>query len=150
MSIHALNPWTELVKLHPDVESGSLAEAVFAIDLGAIATGDPSTPKGWQRRHCGVMSEPDNSQNRSVAILPRNPGRSGGGRDDGSARSTFLKTGYQPIRSAPFRKLAVLSTPAEAGLGHHGQPRLHWCKGRREQLHARTFPDLLINVSSCY
>ena len=44
MSIHTLKPWTELVKLHPDVESGSLAEAVFAIDLGAIATGDPTTP----------------------------------------------------------------------------------------------------------
>src|SRR4030043_423473 len=46
MSVHTLRPWTELVKLHPDVESGSLAEAVFAIDLGAVATGDASTPKG--------------------------------------------------------------------------------------------------------
>ncbi len=45
MSIHSLKPWTELVKLHADVESGSLAEAVFAIDLGAIATGDKTTPK---------------------------------------------------------------------------------------------------------
>jgi hypothetical protein len=45
MSIHALKPWTELVKLHPDVESGSLAEAVFAIDLGAIATGVPRRPR---------------------------------------------------------------------------------------------------------
>jgi hypothetical protein len=45
MSVHALKPWTELVKLHADVESGSLAEAVFAIDLGAIATGDENTPK---------------------------------------------------------------------------------------------------------
>ncbi len=44
MSIHALKPWTELVKLHPDVESGSLAEAVFAIDLGAIAVGDATAP----------------------------------------------------------------------------------------------------------
>lgn len=51
MSVHALKPWTELVKLHPDVESGSLAEAVFAIDLGAVATGDPTTPK--------VYREPD-------------------------------------------------------------------------------------------
>lgn len=42
--IHTLKPWTELVKLHPDVESGSLAEAVFAIDLGAIATSDTTTP----------------------------------------------------------------------------------------------------------
>lgn len=48
MAIHQLKPWTELVKLHPDVESGSLAEAVFAIDLGAIATGDPSTPKVYR------------------------------------------------------------------------------------------------------
>ncbi|MCE9554597.1 MAG: DUF499 domain-containing protein [Planctomycetes bacterium] len=51
MSIHNLKPWTELVKLHPDVEGGSLAEAIFAIDLGAIATNDSSTPK--------VYREPD-------------------------------------------------------------------------------------------
>mgnify|MGYP000969933249 CR=1 FL=1 len=44
MSVHSLKPWTELVKLHPDVQSGSLAEAVFAIDLGAIAMGDPTPP----------------------------------------------------------------------------------------------------------
>lgn len=48
MSVHALKPWTELVKLHSDVESGSLAEAVFAIDLGAIATGDATTPKVYR------------------------------------------------------------------------------------------------------
>jgi len=30
-STHNLKPWTELVKLHSDVESGNLAEAVFAI-----------------------------------------------------------------------------------------------------------------------
>nr|BAL53124.1 AAA family ATPase [uncultured Gammaproteobacteria bacterium] len=44
MSIHALRPWTDLVKLHPDVEAGALTEAVFAIDLGAIAAGDPNVP----------------------------------------------------------------------------------------------------------
>ena len=44
MSIHSLKPWTELVKLHPDVESGSLTEAVFAIDLGAVATREIKTP----------------------------------------------------------------------------------------------------------
>jgi uncharacterized protein len=44
MSAKALRPWTELVKLHPDVESGALTEAVFAIDLGAIAAGDPNVP----------------------------------------------------------------------------------------------------------
>jgi hypothetical protein len=48
MSVHALKPWTGLVRLHPDVESGNLAEAVFAIDLGAVATGDPATPKVYR------------------------------------------------------------------------------------------------------
>jgi predicted AAA+ superfamily ATPase len=44
MSIHNLRPWTELVKLHPDVEAGQLTEAMFALDLGAVATGDPTSP----------------------------------------------------------------------------------------------------------
>ena len=44
MRTHALRPWTNLVKLHPDVEGGALTEAVFAIDLGAIASGDPNVP----------------------------------------------------------------------------------------------------------
>ncbi len=33
-----------MVKLHPDVEAGNLPEAVFAIDLGAIAERDPVVP----------------------------------------------------------------------------------------------------------
>lgn len=44
MSTHALRPWTDLVKLHPDVEAGALTEAVFAIDLGAIVANDPNVP----------------------------------------------------------------------------------------------------------
>jgi predicted AAA+ superfamily ATPase len=44
MNAQALRPWTELVKLHPDVEAGNLPEAVFAIDLGAIAERDPNVP----------------------------------------------------------------------------------------------------------
>lgn len=44
MSTRALRPWTDLVKLHPDVEAGALTEAVFAIDLGAIAAGDSNVP----------------------------------------------------------------------------------------------------------
>lgn len=44
MSTRALRPWTDLVKLHPDVEGGALTESVFAIDLGAIAAGDPNVP----------------------------------------------------------------------------------------------------------
>jgi len=37
-------PWTDLVNLHPDVEAGALTEAVFAIDLGAIAANDSNVP----------------------------------------------------------------------------------------------------------
>lgn len=44
MSTQALRPWTDLVKLDPDVEAGALTEAVFAIDLGAIAANDPNVP----------------------------------------------------------------------------------------------------------
>lgn len=35
-SAKSLRPWTELVKLHGDVEAGDFDEAVFAIDLGLI------------------------------------------------------------------------------------------------------------------
>jgi hypothetical protein len=44
VTTHTLRPWTDLVKLHPDVEAGALTEALFAIDLGAIATNDPNVP----------------------------------------------------------------------------------------------------------
>jgi predicted AAA+ superfamily ATPase len=44
MSAQTLRPWTQLVKLHPDVEEGTLTEAVFAIDLGAVAANDPNVP----------------------------------------------------------------------------------------------------------
>lgn len=44
MSTSALKPWIDTIKLHPDVESGNLTEAVFAIDLGAIAANDPNVP----------------------------------------------------------------------------------------------------------
>lgn len=42
--IHNLKPWTDLVKLHPDVEDGKLTEAAIAIDLGMIASGDKNVP----------------------------------------------------------------------------------------------------------
>jgi hypothetical protein len=44
VSLTTLRPWTDLCKLHPDVESGALTEALFAIDLGAIAARDPNVP----------------------------------------------------------------------------------------------------------
>lgn len=39
-----LRPWTEIVKLHPDVESGQTAVATYAIDLGALVSQDKSVP----------------------------------------------------------------------------------------------------------
>lgn len=44
MVIHGLRPWTDVVKLDPDVEAGALTEAVFAIDLGTIAANDLNVP----------------------------------------------------------------------------------------------------------
>jgi predicted AAA+ superfamily ATPase len=44
MTVYNLKQWTDLVKLHPDVEAGNLTEAVFAIDLGAIDEKDPNVP----------------------------------------------------------------------------------------------------------
>jgi uncharacterized protein len=35
-----LVPWSEVVKLHPDVESGELAQSIYALDLGAVAAND--------------------------------------------------------------------------------------------------------------
>jgi uncharacterized protein len=44
MSVTTLRPWIDLVPLHPDVEAGLLTEAVYAIDLGAIADRDSNVP----------------------------------------------------------------------------------------------------------
>jgi len=44
MTAQGFRPWTDLVKLHPDVEARTLTESAFAIDLGAIAENDPNTP----------------------------------------------------------------------------------------------------------
>ena len=44
MSTRTLRPWINLVKLYPVVEDRALIEALFAIDLAAIAVGDPKAP----------------------------------------------------------------------------------------------------------
>ena len=44
MNSYALRPWTDVAALHPDVENDNLTEAVFAIDVGAIAEGDKRVP----------------------------------------------------------------------------------------------------------
>lgn len=37
MTTYELRPWTELVHLLPDVETGNLTDAVFALDLRTVA-----------------------------------------------------------------------------------------------------------------
>ena len=49
MSTYALKPWTDVVRLHPDVENDALSEAMFAIDLGAIAANDPGIESDAKR-----------------------------------------------------------------------------------------------------
>jgi hypothetical protein len=44
MTTHKLLPWTEVVYLHSDVESGERAAATYAIDLGAVVAGDRYMP----------------------------------------------------------------------------------------------------------
>ncbi|MDD5558432.1 hypothetical protein [Candidatus Methylomirabilis sp.] len=54
MTIQALRPWTDLVKLHPDVEGGALMEAVLASLAGKAGYNrvlKPRTPFGRGRSH---------------------------------------------------------------------------------------------------
>lgn len=44
MTTTTLRPWTDLVKLHPDVEDGKLTDATYALDLGAVAARDKTAP----------------------------------------------------------------------------------------------------------
>ncbi len=43
-----LRPWSQVVKLHPDVASGQTATATYAIDLGALTAGDKNVPKVYR------------------------------------------------------------------------------------------------------
>ncbi|MCX7724324.1 MAG: ATP-binding protein, partial [Thermodesulfovibrio sp.] len=43
-----IKPWTQVVKLHPDVESEETAIATYAIDLGALIEKDPNVPPTYR------------------------------------------------------------------------------------------------------
>jgi predicted AAA+ superfamily ATPase len=49
MTIHQLRPWSQVVRLDNDVESGSTAVAAYAIDLGALVAGDPRIPRIYRQ-----------------------------------------------------------------------------------------------------
>jgi hypothetical protein len=44
MNASPLCPWIEVVSLHPDVLSEDFSEAMFALDLGPLAAGNPNVP----------------------------------------------------------------------------------------------------------
>ena len=43
-----IKPWIDVVRLHPDVESGSTALSTYALDLGALVQNDPSVPPTYR------------------------------------------------------------------------------------------------------
>jgi hypothetical protein len=45
----SLRPWSQLVRLHPDVERGDMARATYAIDLGALVANDPNVPQVYRQ-----------------------------------------------------------------------------------------------------
>lgn len=44
----SIKPWTQVVKLHPDVESEERAISTYAIDLGALVEKDPNVPPTYR------------------------------------------------------------------------------------------------------
>lgn len=44
-----LDPWSQMVRLHPDVEAGDTAVATYAIDLGALVGGDRNVPRVYRQ-----------------------------------------------------------------------------------------------------
>lgn len=49
MPTNQLRPWSQVVHLHPDVESGSTAVATYAIDLGALVREDATVPAVYRQ-----------------------------------------------------------------------------------------------------
>ncbi|MBC8450530.1 MAG: ATP-binding protein [Chloroflexi bacterium] len=49
MTDRQLRPWSQVVRLHPDVEAGDTAVATYAIDLGALVVGDRNVPLVYRR-----------------------------------------------------------------------------------------------------
>ncbi|BDC35927.1 hypothetical protein [Candidatus Methanoliparum sp. LAM-1] len=43
-----IKPWTEVVRLHSDVESESTAISAYAVDLGALVEKDPNIPPTYR------------------------------------------------------------------------------------------------------
>jgi predicted AAA+ superfamily ATPase len=44
MTATPIQPWVEVVSLHPDVVAETFSEDIFALDLGPLADGNPNVP----------------------------------------------------------------------------------------------------------
>jgi hypothetical protein len=51
MAVHNLRPWSDLVRLHPDVESGAKGRDIFALDFGGLLENDTKVAAVYQDAH---------------------------------------------------------------------------------------------------
>ena len=72
-----LQPWVEVVQLHPDVLSEEFSEDMFALDLGPLADGNPNVPAVY--RHPGHFFEVSYLTSGLRALLEDVLGRLAGG-----------------------------------------------------------------------
>lgn len=122
MSIQTLRPWTDLVRLHPDVEDGKLTEAVFAIDLGAIATGDKNVP--------AVNRDPDEFFRATYPTV--------------DLRKLLQEVLASLAGQEGFNRVLKLRTPFGGGKSHTLAALLHAARSRKslnQVAECRNYPD---------
>ena len=116
MKTYTLRPWSEMVKLHPDMEAGTLTEAVFAIDLGAIAANDPSVP---------VVNRDPEAFFRATYIT--------------ADLRRLLEEVLASLAGQPgYNRVLKLRTPFGGGKSHTLATLLHAARSRHPQPHPRS------------
>jgi len=109
MDARGLRPWTHFVKLHPDVESGTLTQALFAIDLGAIAANDPNVP--------AVYRDPEEFFRATYLTA--------------DLRRLLEEVLASLAGQGGFNRVLKLRTPFGGGKSHTLAALLHACRSRR-------------------
>ena len=101
-----LRPWSQVVKLHPDVASGQTATATYAIDLGALVAGDQNVPKVYREAEAFFRATYPTSN--MVSLIEEVLDRLAGGNGDrvlqlrspfGGGKSHLLAALYHATRS---------------------------------------------------
>lgn len=121
-ALSSLRPWTDLVKLHPDVEDGKLTEAVFAIDLGAIASSDKNVPV--------VNRDPDEFFRATYPTA--------------DLRRLLQEVLGSLAGQAGFNRVLKLRTPFGGGKSHTLAALLHAARSRKslnQIAECRSYPD---------